>query len=137
VLSETLSPSFNLRPGIPTAYGPDLTMLVPEERALPEAACASLPAIVPRLRLAGVGHVISLDPLAHPELSLESVVRPPRIAPLAIHVYALAQPVELPQGAAQVALRYRPRALGAGLALMAASCLALVALLLAGRRATS
>jgi hypothetical protein len=137
VLSETLSPSFNLRPGIATAYGPDLTMLVPEERTLPEAACASLPAIVPRLRLAGVGHVISLDPLAHPELSLESVVRPPRIAPLAIHVYALAQPVELPQGSARVTLRYRPRALGAGLALMSASCLALAALFLAGRRAES
>jgi hypothetical protein len=37
--------------------------------------------------------LVSLDPLAVSDLTLESVVRPGRIAPLAIHVYSVARPL--------------------------------------------
>ena len=92
ILSETLSPGFNIGLGVATAMGPDLTMLVPEERTLPETACHTLDTTLPLLRRAGVGHVLSLDPLFHPDLVLESVIRPARIAPLAIHAYSLSRP---------------------------------------------
>lgn len=124
ILAETLSPSFNMRVGIPTAYGPDLTMLVPVERVLSETACRSFDAIAQRLRVAGVAHVVSLDPVAHEDLALRSIVRPARIAPLAIHLYSLARPppayslaqdVQLASSrAAATAMSTRPGSLEAG-----------------------
>jgi hypothetical protein len=93
-LVETLTPLYNLRPHLPSAYSPDLTMLVPESRVLPpeEASCTSFAALEPRLRAAGVAHVLSVDPLDSAALSLLATVRPARIAPLEINVYRLRDP---------------------------------------------
>lgn len=93
---ETLTPSFNVPLAVPSAYGPDRTMLVPVSRLLPAGeGCGNIGVVVERLREAGVGHVVSLDPLSHPDLTPVAVVRPERVAPLAVHVYALARPVPL------------------------------------------
>jgi len=90
-LSETLSPSFNVPIGVPTALSPDLTMLVPERRVLSpaEGSCRDLDAILPRLRAAGVASVLSLDALQHPALVAEGEYSPARIAPLTVRVYRL------------------------------------------------
>ena len=89
VLMETLTPYFNLRPGVRTAYGIDLTMLVPTDRVLSpeEASCRRVGAILERIREAGVSRVLSLDPLDHPGLELDAVLSPERIRPLNVHVY--------------------------------------------------
>lgn len=94
---DTLTPELNLLTSIPTAYSVDLTMLVPVDRVLSteEASCRSFATLVGRLRGAGIAHVISLDPLSHPDLRLRAVVEPSRIAPLAIHIYALTAPLPL------------------------------------------
>ena len=92
-LRETLTPLFNLRDAVPSAYGPDLTMLVPLERLLPvSTSCARFDEIAPRLRAAAVSHVLSLDVLDNPELSRRATIQPPDIAPLAVHIYALRDP---------------------------------------------
>jgi hypothetical protein len=93
-LVETLTPNYNLRHRVPTAFSPDLTMLVPEARVLApeEASCGSFAAIEERLRTAGVAHVVSVDPLGGPALEPVATLRPPRIAPLAVHVYRLRDP---------------------------------------------
>lgn len=89
-LLETLSPSFNVPLGVPSAYSPDLTMLVPVERVLPlEPGCGDVGAIADRLRLASVAHVVTVDRLSAPGLSLEHLLEIPRLAPLAVHVYRL------------------------------------------------
>jgi hypothetical protein len=95
LLAETLSPSFNVPQRVPTALSPDLTMLVPTERTLPpdEGGCASLPRLLPRLRQAGVTTVLSLDPLADPDLAPLFVLRGPRSEPVAVHAYALDDPL--------------------------------------------
>jgi len=89
--SETLLPFWNMNVGVASAYGIDRTMLVPAYRVLlPEdAACGGTPLDTGALRAAGVSHVISLDPLADADVRLLEVIRPPRITPLAIHLYAL------------------------------------------------
>lgn len=107
VLAETLSPSFNVPLDVPTALSPDLTMLVPEERLLApdQAACASLTALLPRLREAAVATVLSLDPLAHAELEPLFALAPARIAPLVVHGYALRDPpprIALAEGEGEV-----------------------------------
>ncbi len=91
ILQETFTPDFNVPVRIPTAYSLDRTMLVPVERVLDpaEAGVRSFPALVGRLREAGVAHVVSLDPLEHPDLELRAVLTPERMAPLAAHVYRL------------------------------------------------
>ena len=91
LLLETLTPACNVPLAVPTALSPDLTMLVPGDRVLSpaEASCRDLDAIVPRLREAAVGTVVSIDPLEHPDLEADGVVAPPRIAPLAVHLYRL------------------------------------------------
>jgi hypothetical protein len=106
VAQETLTPATNVPRRVPTALSIDLTMLVPEERVLlpGEAHCRDLAALVPRLRRAGVDTVLSLDPLDHPDLAPRGELRPERIAPLAVHVYALSP--ALPR--VQVASRVRP-----------------------------
>jgi hypothetical protein len=95
VALETLTPAFNVPMRVPTALSPDLTMLVPSERVLPEKdpGCRDLDGLLPRLRAAGVRGLVSLDPLAHPELRLASRAAPERLAPLVVHVYALADPL--------------------------------------------
>jgi hypothetical protein len=92
VLQDTFAPDTNLRSALPTALTPDRTMLVPVSRVISpaEADPSAFPSLVDRLRAAGVAHVLSLDPLAVPGLVPREVVRPPRIAPLALHVYQLA-----------------------------------------------
>jgi hypothetical protein len=92
-LVETLTPSYNLRHRLPSAYSPDLTMLVPEAGVLApeEASCVSFATLEARLREAGVAHVVSVDALDSPALALAATVRPARIAPLAVHVYRLGE----------------------------------------------
>ncbi len=91
ILQETFTPDFNVPVRIPTAYSLDRTMLVPVERVLDpaEAGARSFPALVDRLRAAGVAHVVSLDPIEHPDLEPRAVLSPERMAPLAAHVYRL------------------------------------------------
>jgi hypothetical protein len=91
LLLETLTPAFNVPLRAPTALSPDLTMLVPHDRVLSpaEASCRDLDAVLPRLRAGAVRRVLSVDLLAHPELDLEFVLAPERIAPLTVQVYRL------------------------------------------------
>jgi hypothetical protein len=91
VLQETFTPDFNAPERIPTAYSLDRTMLVPVERVLQpaEASAGSFPSLRDRLRAAAVAHVVSLDPIDHPDLEPRAVLRPARIAPLEVHVYRL------------------------------------------------
>jgi hypothetical protein len=106
VAQETLTPATNVPRRVPTAMSIDLTMLVPEERVLlpTEARCDDLATLVPRLRRAGVDTVLSLEPLAHPDLAPRGELRPRRIAPLVVHVYAVSS--ALPR--ARVATHVRP-----------------------------
>ena len=96
-LRDTLTPNFNLRLLVPTAYSPDLTMSVPVDRALsPQTeGCFFLPGIMDRLREAGVTHVLSLDPLEHPALEPRGQVAPEAIRPLEIRLYAVRDPLPL------------------------------------------
>jgi len=92
-LTDTLTPGLNVARAVPTAYSADLTMLVPEARVLGEGdGCASIGALVSRLRPAAVTHIVSADPLADPALVPLTVLAPARLAPLRIHVYALSSP---------------------------------------------
>jgi hypothetical protein len=89
-LVDTLTPATNVPRAVPTAYSADLTMLVPEARVPAEGqGCGALAGLVPRLRAAGVTHVVSLDPLSDAALAPPLVLAPPRLAPLRLHVYAL------------------------------------------------
>jgi hypothetical protein len=92
LLLETLTPAFNVPLGVPTAMSPDLTMLVPGDRVFSpaEASCRDLNKVVPRLREAAVDTVVAASPLVHPDLGLEGVLAPARIAPLTVHVHRLA-----------------------------------------------
>jgi hypothetical protein len=69
-------------------------MLVPASRVSSprEAGCRDLTPLVPRLRDAGVAHVLSLDPLASPDLAPAGSFGPQRIAPALIHVYTVPAP---------------------------------------------
>jgi len=114
---EMLTPDFNVPFGVRSALSIDRTMLVPEARvASPEEArCADVGALVPRLRAAGVSHVLSLDRLEHAALRPLLTLEPRRIAPLRIEVYELqdAAPYAEVRGAAGnvAALADRPGAL--------------------------
>ncbi len=94
VSQEALLPDFNMSLGVDSAMSVDRTMLVPEERVLhpDDASCQDLDALLPLLAAAAVGHVISLDPLEHPDLARVALAHPPRIAPLALYVYRLSEP---------------------------------------------
>jgi hypothetical protein len=103
--ADTLTPHFNRTAHFASALGEDLTSLVPLSRLLPRSAgagCEGLPALLPRLRTGGVSHVLSLDPLAFPGLQPVAEVRPPRLAPLHVFVYAVTDPVPLRFVAASV-----------------------------------
>ena len=113
LLRDTLVPSFNVTARIPSALSPDLTMLVPPERLLPpgDAGCAGVDRILEPLRSAGVAHVLSLDPLEHPDLALVAAVRPPALAPATLFVYAVAHPrpaVSVSGGGAAIVERRYP-----------------------------
>jgi hypothetical protein len=92
---ETFTPFANMNDDVPTAYGLDRTMLVPTSRVFTpeEALCGGSPWQVGALRRAAVTHVLSLDPLQHPELKEQPVQRTASIAPLAVHVYTLDTPL--------------------------------------------
>ena len=90
---ETLTPDADMAVGVATAYSEDFTSLlsptlVPRE----DDRCAEFSLLADRLRRAGVLVVLSLDPLASPELESRGAWRPARIAPLAVHAYALRDP---------------------------------------------
>jgi hypothetical protein len=89
--ADTLSPYNNVALGVHTALSGDLTGFVPTERLLApqDERCDAVPRLVPAMRAAGVSHVISLDPQESPDLELEAVLHPRRIAPLGLHVYSL------------------------------------------------
>ena len=113
LMQETLSMNIPAGVGVPTAYTADTTMLVPESRLLPPdaMACRDWRRLPDRLRRAGVAHVLSVDPLSVPELDLRETLRPARIAPVALHVYALRDP--RPLAAVAAAVRTGPPPAGA------------------------
>ncbi|MGE0456207.1 MAG: hypothetical protein AB7O37_22335 [Vicinamibacteria bacterium] len=90
-LADTLTPDTNVAVGVRSGLGLDRTMLVPVERVSePEQAdCHDLAALLPRMRAAGVSHVVSLEPLVSGELALAAAVAPARIRPLVVRFYAL------------------------------------------------
>ncbi len=94
-LMESATPHTNVRLGIPTALGADLLSLAPLGRELPaeDRACASFEAIRDRLRLAGVTHLVSADAIESTSLRLVTTIHPARLAPLALRVYALSDPL--------------------------------------------
>jgi hypothetical protein len=96
-LRDTSAPWFNVGASLSSALSPDLTMLVPPERLIEpaDAGCASVDRLIAPLRLAGVAHVISLDPLDHPDLLPRAVERPHALAPLTVFAYALVDPLPM------------------------------------------
>lgn len=92
---EMLTPDFNVPFGVRTALSIDRTMLVPEARITSpeESTCRDLAALVPRLRAAGVTHVLSLEALQDESLVPLSILEPARMAPLRIHAYRLREPL--------------------------------------------
>ena len=97
VLRDTAVPWFSVTAGLPSALSPDLTMMVDPGRLIPvaDAGCASVDRLIAPLRLAGVGHVISLDPLDHPDLVLQAAEQPAALAPVTVFAYALRDPLPL------------------------------------------
>ncbi|HET7293287.1 MAG TPA: hypothetical protein VFM88_12740, partial [Vicinamibacteria bacterium] len=94
VSMETLTPNLNVGFGVKTALSRDLTMMVPEARVLlPEQTSPkAVPRLVERLRAAGVTRVLCVDPVESAGLLFEGTLRPARLAPLAVHVYAVSSP---------------------------------------------
>jgi hypothetical protein len=94
LLADSLTPLFNMQAERPSALSPDLTMLVPVNRVSSpeEASCRNLASLVPRLRDAGVGHILSLDPLEDPDLTPSGDIEPLRDTPAVIHTYAIRAP---------------------------------------------
>lgn len=94
LLRESLTPNYNVDARVPTALSLDLTMMVPGARVTSpqEALCGDPGALVPRLSAASVGHVLALDPLAHPALVGVARVPLPASPGLALHVYRLDPP---------------------------------------------
>jgi hypothetical protein len=103
VWADTLAPHFNRAAGVRSALTEDLTSLVPLSRLLPaDLGCASLARLRPRLRAAGVSHVLSLDPLRGDGYRPVGEFAPARIAPLHLFLYAVEEPVPLRYVAASV-----------------------------------
>lgn len=95
--AETLTPYLNMRAGVRSAYGRDLTGLTPTGHSLgpAELGCADFPALAPRLRRAGVSDVLSIVPLPDPTLEEWATLRPAGVSPLILHLYALEDPLSL------------------------------------------
>ena len=91
VWMETLTPDFNIEARVRSGMTMDRTMLVPPERLLEpkQTTCAALPTIVGALQRGGITHVITLDPVHHPDLQLVATYAPSRVAPVVAHVYAI------------------------------------------------
>jgi len=91
LLLETLTPNFNVAEQVPSALSMDLTMLVASDRILPpaEAGVESFPALIPRLERAGVAHLLSLEPIDHPDAEPRAILRPQRLEPLPLYAYRL------------------------------------------------
>jgi len=94
---DTLVPYSNMKAGLPSALGQDLTDLVPVERVGTPGltSCAHVEQSVRGLRRAGVAHVVSVDPIASPDLQLRAEVRPRAIVPFVVRVYSLREPLPL------------------------------------------
>jgi hypothetical protein len=94
LLRETLTPFYNLEPGVATALSLDLTMLTPRTRvASPdEASCRDLSSFLPRLREAGVRDVSSLDVIEADGIRLAERVAPAALGSLAVYVYSVEDP---------------------------------------------
>jgi hypothetical protein len=113
-MQETFTPDFNVPWELRSALSIDRTMLVPESRVTTpdQATCTDIASLLPRLRAAGVTHVVSLDPLADAGLLEAPALEPSRIAPLRVHVYRLREPrpyLELLGGSGQArVLAQRP-----------------------------
>jgi hypothetical protein len=94
--ADTLTPHFNRPAHVRSALSEDLTSLVPLGRLLPPGGgCGDVTALLPRLRAAGVSHVLSLDPLDHPGLRALARIQPAGLAPLEVFVYSVADPTPL------------------------------------------
>lgn len=98
-LAESFVPLHNMEAGVATAMSRDRTMLVPTERTLSarQVACDDFDSLVDPLRRAGVSHVLSVAPLESEALRLLEVTAPRNLAPLQVHVYALAGALPLRQ----------------------------------------
>lgn len=97
VLQSVFTPDFNLGPRVATALSLDRTMLVPVDRVLDtsQASPAALPGLIDRMRSAGVRSLLSVDPLEHTAIAPLTVVTPPDLEPLRVHVYGLRDPLPL------------------------------------------
>lgn len=97
MLRDTAAPWFNVSAALPSALSPDLTMLVAPERLIDvaDAGCASVARLIAPLRLAGVGHVLSLEPLEHPDLIPRAAEQPEALRPLTVFSYALRDPLPM------------------------------------------
>jgi hypothetical protein len=90
--AEAFVPLHNMPAGVETALSRDRTMLVPQEQTLSarQVSCDDFASLVDPLRRGGVSHVLSIRPLQSPALRLLDAPAPARIAPLRVHIYALA-----------------------------------------------
>ena len=97
LMRDTAVPLFNVNARLASALSRDLTMMVPPQRLLDVAdtGCPSPDRLIATWRVAGVAHVLSLDPLLHPDLTLQSAEQPAGIAPLVVHAYALRDPLPM------------------------------------------
>lgn len=101
---EALVPGFNIRHGVRNALSRDLTGMTPEPYVLSslEAGCSYFEQIADRVRRAGVTHVISVGPIGALAAEPVAMVRPARITPLSLFVYALPGSLPLRQVASSV-----------------------------------
>jgi hypothetical protein len=88
-MRDSLFPHFHLAQHVPSALGVDLTGLVPLGRAVRGYSCGQFESMGERLREAAVTHVVSLEPLASPQLQPVSSFSTPALDPATVHVYAL------------------------------------------------
>jgi hypothetical protein len=107
---ESATPHTNVRAGLATALSADLFSLVPVERtgSADELTCDSMETMEPRLRIAGVTHVVSVKELSHTWLRPLATLYPRRLAPLGLRIYALADPLPRLEVAEEVATAASP-----------------------------
>lgn len=116
---QALAPYSNIVDGVATPEAIDLTAFVPRARELEAADYAPerVGHVLPWLRNSAVGRLVSLDPLAHPDLELLGRV-PAGPVDLQLHVYEVSDPwprayvacrvEEAPQGERALAVPFRP-----------------------------
>jgi hypothetical protein len=94
--AEALTPASSVWLGVPTAYGRDVTGMVPTGRSFAtarERACLPGSQILDRLRGAGTTRVISFEPLEQAGLERLRVLQPGAVEPLRLWVYALEEAI--------------------------------------------